>query len=932
MYTHITVKGAREHNLKNIDVSFPKNSLVVLTGLSGSGKSTLAFDTIYAEGQRRYVESLSAYARQFLGVMQKPDVDSIDGLSPAISIEQKTTSKNPRSTVGTVTEIYDYLRLLYARVGIAHCPICQKAIAPQTTAHIVQTLLQLGAGTKIHILSPVVRDMKGTHEQLFADYLKKGFSKVQVDNAVYDLESPPQLDRYKKHSINIVVARLVVKSDVDSVTRLTDAIETGLTEGSGLLLVDSVDQSGKTTSQLLFNKKGGCTGHPQVRFEELQPRLFSFNSPFGACADCHGLGVKMVFDPTLLIDYSASLIDGCVKTFKGPIDSWRRKQLLTAAKFYSIDVFTPFGKLPEKDQKLLLSGTGNADFEGIITLHNRLYLQTESEFRREELQKYMIEQSCTMCNGKRLKPESLSVYIGQKNIIEVTDLSIHECFSFFEHVQTTFSPTQLRIARLILKEILDRLRFLINVGLGYLSLSRSSGTLSGGEAQRIRLATQIGSNLTGVLYVLDEPSIGLHQKDNDKLIQTLLTLKSLGNTVLVVEHDADTMRACDYLIDMGPGAGIHGGSIMYAGPPQTIPNTTITGAYLTHKKTIPIPSTVRTSKKSITIHGACEHNLRDVTVHIPLGIFVAITGVSGSGKSTLINHTLVSYLHNHFYHTSLPVGKHTKITGLDHVDKIISIDQSPIGKTPRSNPVTYTKVFTEIRELYAQLPESKSRGYDPGRFSFNVPGGRCETCQGDGVLKIEMNFLPDVYVPCEACKGARYDPSTLDIRYKGKSISDVLHMSVEEALVFFENFPSISQKLQTLVDVGLGYITLGQSATTLSGGEAQRIKLTAELAKRATGKTIYILDEPTTGLHFEDVRKLLEVLNRLVDKGNSVIVIEHNLDVIKSADYIIDLGPDGGSGGGTIVAQGTPAQVAKHPTSYTGHYLAPFFQKSSNKQ
>ncbi|HLP79296.1 MAG TPA: excinuclease ABC subunit UvrA [Acidobacteriota bacterium] len=935
-YDSIIVKGAREHNLKNIDVTIPKNQLVVITGLSGSGKSTLAFDTIYAEGQRRYVESLSAYARQFLGVMNKPDVDSIEGLSPAISIEQKTTSKNPRSTVGTVTEIYDYLRLLYARCGKAHCPICEKPITPQTSEQIAQQIQKHPAQTKIMILAPVIRDMKGTHEQIFKQYAQEGFSRVEVDNAVYDINDPPKLDRYKKHDINIVVDRLIVKKDDKEFdNRLNDAVETGLKQGSDLLIVKLLESKEEQT-EFLFNRKGGCVDHPHVKFEELQPRLFSFNSPFGACPDCHGLGFKQIFDPKLLVDYSQSIADGCVHTYKGPIDSWRRKQLMAVAKFYAIDMFTPFGKLSPANQKLLLYGEqkkssapensyfsspSKDSFEGIIPLHERLYRQTESEHRREDMLQYMAEQPCDTCMGKRLKPESLSVTINDKSIIQATDMNVADSLRFFMTLKLT--PTQEKIAKQVLKEIVERLSFLRNVGLGYLNLSRSAGTLSGGEAQRIRLATQIGSNLTGVLYVLDEPSIGLHQRDNHKLIETLKRLRDIGNTLIVVEHDEDTMLQSDHLIDMGPGAGIHGGNIIYSGPPKDIgkESKSLTGQYLSGKRTIASPKTRRKATGKVTIVEASENNLQNVTVDIPLGILCVITGVSGSGKSTLINETLFKALHNHFNGGHMPVGKHKKIEGLDKLDKVIDIDQSPIGRTPRSNPATYTKVFTDIRELFSMTKEAKIRGYEPGRFSFNVSGGRCEACQGDGVIKIEMNFLPDVYVQCEECKGKRYNQETLQITYKDKNISDVLEMSVEEALSFFENIPSIHTKLDTLNDVGLGYIKLGQSATTLSGGEAQRIKLTSELAKRGTGKTIYILDEPTTGLHFEDVRKLLEVLNRLVDKGNSVVVIEHNLDVIKCADHIIDLGPEGGTGGGQIIAEGTPEQIIKNEKSHTGEYL-----------
>ena len=946
----LIVKGAREHNLKNVSVTIPKNTLTVITGLSGSGKSTLAFDTIYAEGQRRYVESLSAYARQFLGVMSKPDVDSIEGLSPAISIEQKTTSKNPRSTVGTVTEIYDYLRLLYARIGKAHCPICGKLITPQTTEQITLQILKQPENSKILVLAPVIRDMKGTHEKVFEDYSAKGFTRFEVDNAVYDVDAdkPPKLDRYKKHNINVVVDRLVIhKEDKEFKTRLADAVETALKHGNELMLLkivdvkksDSENETGNTQTEFLFNRKGGCMEHPEIRFEELQPRLFSFNSPFGACPDCHGLGFKQIFDPHLLVDYNETLADGCVRTYVGPMSSWRRKQLLAVAKYYGIDPWVAFGKLSKSNQNLLLYGdkkeenagkitpaffsSANDAFEGIIPLHERLFRQTESEGRREDMLKYMTEHSCDTCHNKRLKPESLAVTVHDKSIIDTTDLAVNDALRFFSTLNLT--KTEEHIAKQVLKEIIERLSFLKNVGLGYLNLSRSAGTLSGGEAQRIRLATQIGANLTGVLYVLDEPSIGLHQRDNQKLIDTLKKLRDIGNTVLVVEHDEDTMRASDFLIDMGPGAGIHGGSIIFADVPKNITKAknSLTADYLSGKRSIPTPkpSSRRKSTSKITIVDATENNLKNLTVDIPLGVLSVITGVSGSGKSTLINETLFKALHNNFNPSHLNVGKHKEIKGLEKLDKVIDIDQSPIGRTPRSNPATYTKLFTDIRELFSSTKEAKIRGYDPGRFSFNVSGGRCETCQGDGLIKIEMNFLPDVYVPCEECKGKRYNAETLQITYREKNISDVLEMSVEEALAFFENIPSIRIKLETLSDVGLGYIKLGQSATTLSGGEAQRIKLTSELAKRGTGRTIYILDEPTTGLHFEDVRKLLEVLNRLVDKGNSVVVIEHNLDIIKNADWLIDLGPEGGAGGGEIIGVGTPEDLAANDKSHTGYFL-----------
>ncbi len=933
-YSHITVQGAREHNLKNITVKIPKESLTVITGLSGSGKSTLAFDTIYAEGQRRYVESLSAYARQFLGIMQKPDVDSIEGLSPAISIEQKTTSKNPRSTVGTVTEIYDYLRLLFARIGRPHCPICNKPIIPQTTQMIVDTINEFETGTKILILAPVIRDMKGTHEGVFEKFLKEGFTKAHIDGEIFELQQPPKLGRYQKHIISIVVDRLKISQDEDFISRLTQSIDTACQFGNDMVLIQKIIDS-KNTEDFLFNKKGGCPDHPHIQFEELQPRMFSFNSPFGACPDCHGLGVKKELDPNKLINYSNSLAQGCVKTYRSHVDSWRKNQLITVAKYHNIDIFKPFKDLSKNHHDILLYGDSKTDsgrdygsnywgkdaFEGIIPQHQRLYQTTESDKRREEYEKYMRDTHCSTCDGKRLKPQSLSVYIKNKNIIDITDMSIRDVRLFFTTLK--FTKKETHIAKQILKEIQERVSFLYNVGLGYLTLSRSAGTLSGGEAQRIRLATQIGANLTGVLYVLDEPSIGLHQRDNDKLIQTLQKLRDLGNTLIVVEHDEDTMNAADYIIDIGPGAGVHGGEIVFSGKPSDILlcEKSLTGKYLSKKEIISLPKKRRTFSEHITIKNATEHNLQNITVDIPLGVLTVITGVSGSGKSTLINETLAKALQNFVNKSSHTVGKHDSITGIEKIDKIVVIDQSPIGRTPRSNPATYTNVFTDIRELFAKTKLAKERGYTPGRFSFNVAGGRCDTCNGDGVLKIEMNFLPDVYVPCEVCKGKRYNAETLDVNYKQKNISDVLDMTVEEAAKFFENIPRIQQKLQTLNDVGLGYIKLGQSATTLSGGEAQRIKLTSELSKRATGNTIYILDEPTTGLHFDDVKKLLDVLNRLVKKGNTVLVIEHNLDVIKSGDWIIDMGPEGGSGGGKVIAQGTPEKIVAEKDSFTGQYL-----------
>ncbi|MFT4310552.1 MAG: excinuclease ABC subunit UvrA [Candidatus Woesearchaeota archaeon] len=916
MYTHITIKGAREHNLKNINIQLPKHKLICITGLSGSGKSTLAFDTIYAEGQRRYVESLSAYARQFLGMMQKPDVDVIDGLSPAIAIEQKTTSKNPRSTVGTVTEIYDYLRLLFARIGQPHCPICFHPIQAQSAQQIVERIMHTYMDKKTIIYAPIIRQKKGTYEHIFKEFHQKGFVRVQVDNTLYDIDSVPVLDRYVKHDINLVVDRIRITQDAQ--TRLLEAIEKSLHIADGLVYVE---QEGK---KVLFSSKNTCPDH-DIAFEDLQPRMFSFNSPFGACPDCHGLGYKHTFDANLVIDEQKSIFEGAIKVWNKRFEGWRIRDIATFAKSQGISYMNPWSTLRKEQQHVLLYGAQG--YEGIIPTLDRLYKQTDSEKRRDTYEQFMTLFRCETCQGKRLKPESLAVTINDKHIIDVTDMSIEKCLDFFKNLSLT--EQQQQISALILKEIKERLSFLVNVGLGYLTLSRSAGTLSGGEAQRIRLATQIGANLTGVIYVLDEPSIGLHQRDNEKLIATLKRLRDIGNTLIVVEHDEDTMRAADFIVDIGPGAGIHGGNIVGTGTyEQIIENKdSITVQYLTGKKHIAIPKKRRTYQQVLRIQQAQQHNLQNISVDIPLGVFTCITGVSGSGKSTLINGTLVPALHNHFYKSKMSVGAHKNIEGVEHIDKIIVIDQSPIGRTPRSNPATYTKLFTDIRDLFAQTKDAKMRGYEPGRFSFNVEGGRCETCKGDGMLKIEMHFLPDVYVVCEECKGKRYNKETLEVKYKGKNIADVLDMSVEEALAFFEAIPTIKRKLQMLYDVGLGYIKLGQSATTLSGGEAQRIKLTTELAKRSTGKTLYVLDEPTTGLHFEDVKKLLEVLQKLVNKNNSVVVIEHNLDVIKCADWIIDLGPEGGNGGGKVIAQGTPEQVCKVKQSYTGTFLAPLILK-----
>jgi excinuclease ABC subunit A len=929
--THITVKGAREHNLKNIDVAIPRDKFVVITGLSGSGKSTLAFDTIYAEGQRRYVESLSAYARQFLGVMDKPDVDSIEGLSPAISIEQKTTSKNPRSTVGTVTEIYDYLRLLFARIGTPHCPKCDHAIAGQVPDAIADSLFANHAGKRMTVLAPLIRHQKGTYEKLITDLRQEGFARVRVDKTIISTEEVPKLDKQKWHDIEAVIDRLVIEDR----SRIVEAIEHATKRSKGLVLF--VDEQG---NEFTFSTVGSCKNHPEVSFTDIQPRNFSFNSPFGACPTCHGLGVKIEFSPDLIVpDRDLSIAENGIKCYANMMDGWRKQQLAAVGKAHGFTINQPLKSLTKEQFKVLLYGSadkikfnyesrdGGANFshhggwEGIIPQQQRLYRQTESDKRKDDMQKFMVELPCDICMGRRLKPESLAVKLGGKDIIAVTDMHITAARVYLAGLQ--LSAQSEHIARPILKELASRLGFLENVGLDYLTLSRSAGTLSGGEAQRIRLATQIGSNLMGVLYILDEPSIGLHQRDNEKLIATLHRLRDLGNTLLVVEHDEDTMRAADWIIDMGPGAGVMGGRIVAQGTPAQLmkDKASVTGQYLSGRKRIPVPKVRRTGKSFIELSGAKEHNLKDITLRVPINTLTCVTGVSGSGKSTLINHTLVPLLHNRLHGTTLPAGKHTKLVVDRAVDKIIVVDQSPIGRTPRSNPSTYTKIFDDVRLLFASTKEAKVRGYKEGRFSFNVPGGRCEACQGDGVLKIEMNFLPDVYVECETCKGRRYNSETLQVLFKGKNISEVLQMTVDEAFEFFQDVPSLNRKLATLLDVGLGYIKLGQPSTTLSGGEAQRIKLTRELAKRSMGHTVYVLDEPTTGLHFEDIQKLLAVLNTLVGKENTVIVIEHNLDVIKSADWIIDLGPEGGHRGGQIIATGTPEQIAKAKQSYTGKFL-----------
>ena len=942
MNDKIIIKGAKEHNLKNINLEIPRDKLVVITGLSGSGKSSLAFDTLYAEGQRRYVESLSSYARQFLGLMEKPDVESIEGLSPAISIDQKTTSKNPRSTVGTVTEIYDYIRLLYARIGTPYCPNCGKKIEKQSIDQIVDNVMKIKEGTRIQILAPVVRGRKGEYTKLFEDLQKDGFARVRVDGEIYDLSDEIKLDKNKKHEIEVVVDRLVIKEDI--VGRLTESIETALKQADNLVLIDIVGEK-----QVLYSCNYACPDCG-FSFPELTPRMFSFNNPYGACPKCSGIGYLMKMDEDLIIpDKTKTLYDG-VKAFgastmkKG--DTMAKMYFESVGKYYGIDIRNKKIKdLPKDFISKILYGTGNdeidfeytsslgtrkfkAPFEGVIPTLERRHNETKSQGMRDFYEMYMSELPCDECNGARLKKEILSIKVGGININEMTDLSVKSLQEFLRKLELTDS--QKMIAEMILKEIDARLQFLIDVGLEYLTLSRSAGTLSGGEAQRIRLATQIGSGLTGVLYILDEPSIGLHQRDNDKLIATLKKLRDLGNSLLVVEHDEDTMYAADQIIDIGPGAGVHGGQVMAQGTAEEIKNvpTSITGAYLSGRKKIEVPKKRRPgNKKNIEIVNATENNLKNISVKFPLGKFICITGVSGSGKSTLINEVLYKNIAQQLNGATEKPGKCKTIKGLENIDKIINIDQSPIGRTPRSNPATYTGAFDLIRDIFASTNEAKMRGYEKGRFSFNVPGGRCESCSGDGVHRIEMHFLPDVFVPCEVCKGKRYNRETLEVKYKGKSIADVLDMTVEESLEYFANIPRIKNKIQTLYDVGLGYIKLGQPSTTLSGGEAQRVKLATELSKKATGKTLYILDEPTTGLHIADVHRLVDILQRLVDTGNTIIVIEHNLDLIKTADYIIDLGPEGGDAGGEIIAVGTPEQICKNERSYTGKFLKKYLEK-----
>lgn len=929
----IVVKGARQHNLKNIDVEIPRDRLVVITGLSGSGKSSLAFDTIYAEGQRRYVESLSAYARQFLGQMDKPDVDYIEGLSPAISIDQKTASRNPRSTVGTVTEIYDYLRLLFARIGVPHCPNCGKEITQQTVQQMVDQLMSLAEGTRIQVLSPVVRDRKGEYRKVLQQIRKEGFVRVRVDGEVRDVSESIELDRYRMHRIEIIVDRIRIRQGIEG--RLADSLEVALAHGDGVVAVDVIGGE-----ELVFSEKFACPDCG-VSFEELTPRMFSFNSPYGACEACTGLGATLNVDPDLVLDTERSINQGGILPWGEPSQLSYFQSLLNAiAEPFSIDLNAPIGELTEEQRRILLYGAGDrifhvrfrdrrgrvrewqSRFEGVVNNLERRHRETQSEHAREEIEKFMSSRSCPACHGARLRPEVLAVTVAGLSIVDVTAMPVKECLNLLENIQLT--PKQTAIAHQVVKEIRARLSFLVNVGLDYITLDRASATLSGGEAQRIRLATQIGSSLVGVLYILDEPSIGLHPRDNGRLISTLKRLRDLGNTVIVVEHDQETIMSADHVIDIGPGAGSEGGRIVCSGTVEDVIrcDESVTAQYLSGRVCVPVPEARRPGNgKHIVVKGARENNLKRIDVDFPLGVLTVVTGVSGSGKSTLVNEILYKALANKLNRAVTRPGSHDEIVGIEHLDKVINIDQAPIGRTPRSNPATYTGMFGPIRELFSKTPEARARGYKPGRFSFNVKGGRCEACKGDGILKIEMHFLPDVYVPCEVCKGRRYNRETLEVKYKGKTISDVLDMTVSEALTFFESIPAVRRKLAILQDVGLGYIRLGQPATTLSGGEAQRIKLSTELSKRATGRTLYILDEPTTGLHFADVHRLLDVLNRLTDAGNTVVVIEHNLDVIKSADHVIDLGPEGGNEGGRVVATGTPEELSKVEGSYTGMYL-----------
>jgi excinuclease ABC subunit A len=954
MSDRLIVRGAREHNLRNVSVDLPRDKLIVFTGLSGSGKSSLAFDTIYAEGQRRYVESLSAYARQFLGQMDKPDVDFIEGLSPAISIDQKSASRNPRSTVGTITEVYDYLRLLFARVGIPHCPKDGTAVQRQTPQQIVDRVLQLPAGTRFQVLAPVVRGRKGEYTELLSDLVKQGFARARIDGAVRELTETIELARYENHSIAVVVDRLVSREGIER--RLTDSLETALRLAEGVAEVELVpnadeQKAGKEAEVLTFSQHLACPTCG-TSYGELAPRNFSFNSPYGACPSCKGLGTKFEVDPELVVpDPDLSILQGAIAPWAGAKGEYFARVLEAVSTAYDFSLKTPWSKLTKAQQKVVLFGTGtgtvhveyknrygrtrayNTHYEGVVTWISRRHEEAEGDWSREQMEGYMREVACPDCGGARLQPASLAVYIDGKNIFDVGNMSIGNAAAFLAAMK--LSKRDMMIAERVVKEVNARMTFLLDVGLDYLQLNRSAATLAGGEAQRIRLASQIGSGLVGVLYVLDEPSIGLHQRDNHRLIETMIRLRDLGNTVIVVEHDEDTIRIADHIVDIGPGAGEHGGEVLVSGSFEDLVTNerSITGQYMSGSRSIPIPAQRRAGKAlALTVRGARENNLQNITVDFPLGRFVAVTGVSGSGKSTLVNDILLASLMQKIYRAKTVPGLHKGVDGLAAIDKVIAIDQSPIGRTPRSNPATYTGVFDHIRKLFATTNEAKVRGYQQGRFSFNVKGGRCESCSGDGTIKIEMNFLPDVYVPCEVCKGARYNRDTLDVTFKGKNIAEVLDMPCEEAVTFFENQPNISRHMQTLCDVGLGYIRLGQPATTLSGGEAQRVKLSAELAKRSTGKTVYVLDEPTTGLHFEDIRRLLNVLSRLVDQGNTVIVIEHNLDVVKTADWVIDLGPEGGSGGGLIVCEGTPEEVAQHPTSYTGKFLAPLLRGSAPGQ
>jgi excinuclease ABC subunit A len=942
----LVVRGAREHNLRNISLDLPRDALIVFTGLSGSGKSSLAFDTIFAEGQRRYVESLSAYARQFLGQMDKPDVDFIEGLSPAVSIDQKSTSRNPRSTVGTITEVYDYLRLLYARAGRPHCPVCGEPISRQSPQQIVDRLLGLPEGTRFQILAPVIRGRKGEYAEVFRELASEGFSRARVDGEVVQLTDPPTLDKKYKHTIEVIVDRLAVKPTVKQ--RLTDSVETALGLANGVVTVDFVDlDRADPARERSYSEKMACPNNHDIAIDELEPRQFSFNGPWGACPECHGLGTRMEVDPELVVpDDEKSLAEGAIAPWASAhVADYFNRLIESLADSAGFSMTTPWHRLPATARQVLLNGVPgqvhvryknrygrersyNAKYEGVISYIERRHAEAESDTSRERFAGYMREVPCRACKGARLKPTSLAVTVGGRNIAEIASMSIDEAAEFLRRLE--LSEREQQIAERVLKEINERLKFLLDVGLDYLSLSRPTASLSGGEAQRIRLATQIGSGLVGVLYVLDEPSIGLHQRDNRRLIETLVRLRDLGNTLIVVEHDEDTIRTADWAVDIGPGAGEHGGHVVHSGSVEGLlanPDS-LTGAYLSGRRSIPLPATrrPRTKGRLVTVHNAVEHNLRNITVSFPLGQLIAVTGVSGSGKSTLVNSILYTALAKRIYNARDVPGRHRSITGAEEVDKIIHVDQSPIGRTPRSNPATYTGVFDHMRRLFAETPEAKVRGYQPGRFSFNVKGGRCENCTGDGTIKIEMNFLPDVYVPCEVCHGARYNRETLEVHYKGKSISEILDLSIEEAADFFAAIPAINRHLKTLVEVGLGYVRLGQPAPTLSGGEAQRVKLASELQKRSTGRTLYVLDEPTTGLHFEDIRKLLGVLGRLVDAGNTVVVIEHNLDVIKTADWVIDMGPEGGSRGGQVIAEGTPEQVVAHPDSHTGAFLRPILE------